>query len=149
MGTSTSLIKSPISSAFIRFSMLSLTFCSWPERVWMTNHWLRMIYSLGLRLRDQAKKHREDEVHKHGKAAKQHNGNGNNHSRAFEFVPAGPGAFAQLFTRLLHVSSKAHQVASSPQPDERATNNHHPYYDPNKFSIHLLRPKRRTVPYGV
>src|SRR6266516_4806693 len=42
IGTRTSLIYSPISSVLRRFSMLSLTFCSWPARVWMTNHWLCM-----------------------------------------------------------------------------------------------------------
>src|SRR6266404_945281 len=43
IGTRTSLMKSPISSVLIRFSLLSLTFCSWPDKVWMTNHWLRMM----------------------------------------------------------------------------------------------------------
>src|SRR5208283_1227387 len=42
IGTRTSLMKSCISSVFTRFSMLSLTFCSWPESVWMINHWLSM-----------------------------------------------------------------------------------------------------------
>src|ERR1019366_5970150 len=77
IGTSTSLMNSPISSGLMRFSMLSLTFCSWPERVWMTNHWLRMMLEF--------KEHEQPEEHlinQHDKAAQHDDGNGDNHRLA-------------------------------------------------------------------
>src|SRR5678816_3454959 len=124
IGTRTSFTKSPISSVLMRFSMLSLTFCSWPDKVWITNHWLRMIKSW-LRLSDPANQHRKDKIHTHRKAAQQQDGNPHHHRRAFQLVPTRPGAFAQFFTRLLHVIGEAHQVARPPEPGEHATNHCH------------------------
>src|SRR5205809_3996418 len=67
IGTRTSLMKSCISSGLMRFSMLSLTFCSWPESVWMTNHWLRM----GLKIEEGE---HQDAVYRDSKNPEQRNG---------------------------------------------------------------------------
>src|SRR5262245_66659649 len=98
MGTITSLMKSPISSVLIRFSMLSLTFCSWPDKVCMTNHWLCM--------RLELKKHKNLEqnlVNRHREPAQDHNRNRDHNRRALQLVPRWPRALAYFFARRLHV----------------------------------------------
>src|SRR5664279_4593308 len=113
IGTRTSLMKSPISSVLMRFSMLSLTFCSWPDRVWMTNHWLRMILEF--------KEHKCPEEHlidQNDIAAHHDDGNGDHHRRSLQLVPRRPSAFAQLLPSLLHVIRKLQQVAFAPKNHE-------------------------------
>src|SRR5450759_3678918 len=113
IGTRTSLMKSPISSALMRFSMLSLTFCSWPERVWMTNHWLRMMLEF--------KEHEQPEenlINQDRAATQQKDGNGDHHGRALQLVPSRPGAFAQLLPRQPHIVRQLQQVAFPPAEDE-------------------------------
>src|ERR1039457_4359215 len=107
--------------------MLSLTFCSWPERVWMTNHWLRMMLEF--------KEHEEPEEHlinQHDETAKQHDGNGDHHRRALQFVPSRPGAFAQFFPRLLDIISQLPQVPLPPAVGESSPDD----YSPNKQCYH-------------
>src|ERR1039457_6015581 len=120
IGTRTSLIYSPISSGLMRFSMLSLTFCSWPERVWMTNHWLRMM--LEFKEHEQAE---EDLINQDNKAAQDDDRNGHHDRRAFQLIQGRPGAFAQLLPGLPHIVSQLQQIALAPEnhegdPDHRA-----------------------------
>src|SRR5688572_32481564 len=108
MGTSTSLMYSPISSGFMRFSMLSLTFCSWPDSVWMTNHWLCIDSECSSDFG-----HPEDGEIQHlidgdGEHAEQDDGNHHQYGRAFQFVNTRPGTLAQLFARLEHVVAQLH-----------------------------------------
>src|ERR1035438_6045253 len=113
IGTRTSLMKSPISSALMRFSMLSLTFCSWPERVWMTNHWLRMMLEF-----EEHEQPEEHLVHQHDKAAQNEYGNADHYCGALQFPPGRPSAFAQFLARLLHVIRQLQQIAFAPEHHE-------------------------------
>src|ERR1035437_3375345 len=127
MGTRTSLMKSPISSALMRFSMLSLTFCSWPERVWMTNHWLRMMLEF--------KEHEEPEenlINQDDETTEHDDGNSDHHRRALQFAPGRPSALAQFFPRLLDVVSQLLQVPLPPAVGESSTDDH----SPNKQCYH-------------
>src|ERR1035441_9062598 len=128
MGTRTSLMKSPISSALMRFSMLSLTFCSWPERVWMTNHWLRMMLEF-----EEHEQPEEHLVHQHDKAAQQKYGNADHYGGAFQLRPGRPGAFAQFFPRLLHIIRQLQQVAFAPENHEGDSDDRAP--DSNFYHI--------------
>src|SRR5437763_6443270 len=74
IGTSTSLMYSPISSVLSRFSRLSLTFCSWPDKVWMTNHWVFM-GSSELDLCHPSHDQRDKEVHSNCEYAQDGYGN--------------------------------------------------------------------------
>src|SRR5262249_14819663 len=107
--------------------MLSFTFCSWPDKVWMTNHWLRIVC---LKFKE-IKQPEEDLVDDNGKAAEDHNGNEDHNGRAFEFFPAWPGALAQFLTRLLNIRGEAHQMAGTPKPGENAEDNGGPNNDPD------------------
>ena len=87
---------SPISSGLMRFSMLSLTFCSWPDRVWMTNHWLRMV--LELKEHEQPEEHL---IHQHDEATQHNDGNASpppsspsTHPRSARCICATPPASA-------------------------------------------------------
>src|SRR5215510_5970280 len=108
MGTITSLMKSPISSVLMRFSMLSLTFCSWPERVCMTNHWLRMLNPVSSNVTNQQREH---EIDCHGKRTKQNDCHTDQQRGTLQFVPGWPGALSQFFFGLRHIGSKTVQVA--------------------------------------
>src|SRR5205814_6903844 len=121
----TSLIYSPISSVLRRFSMLSLTFCSWPARVWMTNHWLcmkslyyRFANSTMFSTQNQSYEIRHHEIDADGKPAEQGQGNHHHNGRAFEFVDRRPGAFFQFFPCLDDVGRYAQQVTFAPQEHE-------------------------------
>src|ERR1041384_2818490 len=111
---------SPISSVLMRFSMLSLTFCSWPERVWMTNHWFR----IGV-LGDKADQPRDYEIDADNKTAQQNNGDHDDHRRALQLVHRGPGALAQFFACLDDVVGYAQEIALPPEhPKEHSDDNH-------------------------
>src|ERR1035438_5233957 len=128
MGTRTSLMKSPISSALMRFSMLSLTFCSWPERVWMTNHWLRMML--------ESEEHEQPEehlVHQHDKAAQQDYRNGDHDRGALQLRLGWPSAFAQFLARPLHIIRQLQQVAFAPEHHEGDSDDSAP--DPDFYQI--------------
>jgi hypothetical protein len=70
--------------------MLSLTFCSWPESVCRTNHWLRIEASL---LRDLQQLTGSDTpispVHAHGEYRHQAVANEHHHGRPFNSVIVG------------------------------------------------------------
>src|SRR6266705_136384 len=100
--------------------MLSLTFCSLPERVWMTNHWLRMS---GLKFYKQEEK---DMVHHERENAEQRDRNHDHDRRPLQFVPSGPRAFFQLFPRLLHVSGQALELPLPPKETKDRARDHHP-----------------------
>src|ERR1035437_6218987 len=94
--------------------MLSLTFCSWPESVWMTNHWLRMMLEF--------KEHEEPEenlINQDDKPTKQDYRNGYYHRRALQLIPRRPSALAQFFPRLLDVVSQLPQVPLPPADEGR------------------------------
>src|SRR5688572_30161308 len=110
----------------MRFSMLSLTFCSWPDRVCMTNHWLRMISEL-----KQDEQLHENRVHHHSEPTQNNNRYSHHDRRSLQFLPRRPGAFAQLFSRLLHISRKTRQMARPPQPGEERANDDDPNDNPS------------------
>src|SRR5690606_15884971 len=95
---------SVISSARARFSMLSFTFCSCPERVWRTNQRWRMIGKVdggrgprrGARSDDAADQPGGEQVHDDGEAAEDHGGDHHEHGGTPEFIAAGPGALAEF-----------------------------------------------------
>src|ERR1035437_9392771 len=117
-------MKSPISSVLMRFSMLSLTFCSWPDRVWMTNHWLRMVLEF-----KEYECPKENLIDQDDKPPHQDDGNGYHHRRALQFVPRRPSTLAQLFPRLLHIIRQLQQVTFAPENHEYDSDNSAP--DPN------------------
>src|SRR5688572_25579768 len=96
--------NSPISSALRRFSMLSLTFCSWPESVWMTN---QLLFMSTLRSGDQLDHQGDDQIDQHGETAQQKDGDSHHHSGSLEFVSGRPGAFSQFIAGFANVTRKA------------------------------------------
>src|SRR5512141_912704 len=118
----------------MRFSMLSLTFCSCPESVCMTNHWLG-IDSLEFKQHEYPE---EDLIHGDGKSAQDNDGDGHNHGGTLQFFPGGPGAFAQFLAGLLHVSGKPGQVTFPPEPRKRGPDDHRPDYDPD-IVLHTVK----------
>ena len=90
----------------------------------MTNHWLLMVsMRLGVHPADDD---REDEIHRHGKATEEHDGNEDNNRRAFKFVPTGPSAFLELFASLADVIPKFDEVSGAPKPDKGDANDDGP-----------------------
>src|SRR5208282_719746 len=128
IGTRTSLIYSPISSGLMRFSMLSLTFCSWPDRVWMTNHWLRM--GLEFKEHEQAE---EDLIHQDDKTAQDDDRDGHHDRRTLQLIPGRPGALAQLLPRLLHIVRQLQQISLAPENHEGDSDDRAP--DPDFYQI--------------
>src|ERR1700690_3246809 len=124
----TSLMKSCISSVLTRFSMLSLTLCSWPESVWMMNHWLRMKF-----LADENPQ--QDLVNDDDKQAEQSDHDDDQHGRAAQFNPARPGALLKLFACFLHVKCEALDLSLPPKVAKETANHHRPNRNCNP-SIH-------------
>src|SRR6266487_4047679 len=115
MGTSTSLMYSPISSDLSRFSMLSLTFCSWPESVWITNHWLCMQpLNPGHPIHEQ----RQHKINAHGEQAQNGDGNQDHDSRSLQFVPTRPSALAQFLAGFEDIIAHPQKHAFAPQNTE-------------------------------
>src|ERR1043166_4166290 len=121
---------SPISSAFRRFSMLSLTFISWPARVWRTNHWVCM--ALDPDFGQNFHELERQTIDKDRKQAQQQRRNHDHHGRTLEFVQRRPSALLQLFARFTDVRGKAPQVALLPEKDKHAAD----HQDPDaKFNV--------------
>src|SRR5580700_4861369 len=97
-------MKSAISSALTRFSMFSLTFCSCPDKVCMTNHWL---FGIRLSLNDESNDGGNQQIHPHGEKAQQSHRYNHDHGGALQLFPSRPGAFLQLFHRLVPVRGQA------------------------------------------
>src|SRR5437016_921875 len=126
IGTSTSLMYSPISSALSRFSMLSLTLCSWPASVWMTNHCVCMQSLSICSFKYPPDQDRHDRIDAHCERAQQRQGHHDHHGRALQFVNRRPGAFFQFFPRFGGVVRHAQKGAFAPGVKEHSANGAHP-----------------------
>src|SRR5439155_12843643 len=130
IGTRTSLTYSPISSVLRRFSMLSLTFCSWPARVWMTNHWLCMQspFCLFNQFSTQNKSYHigHHKIDADRERAQKRQGDHDHDGRTFQFVRGRPGTLLQLFAGLGDVGRKAQQVALAPEKRKRRADGRDP-----------------------
>src|ERR1044071_1274347 len=125
IGTNTSLMYSPISSALSRFSMLSLTLCSWPARVWMTNHCVCM-RSLSICLfKYPPDQDRHDRIDSHRERAQQREGHHDDYGRTLQFIDRWPGAFFQFFPGFGGEVRHAQQYAFAPGVNEYGANNTH------------------------
>src|SRR5436190_12247761 len=144
-------MNSPISSALRRFSMLSLTLCSWPARVWMTNHCVCM-KSFSIRsFKYPPDQYRHDSIDTHRERAQKRQGHHDHDCRTLQLVHRWPGAFFQFLPRFGGVIRNTQKKAFTPGVKEASANDAHPkpqFNVPvhNLFKIHVWRRGRDSNP---
>src|ERR1700722_7664997 len=83
-----------------------------------------LAFGISVSLNDKSNNVGHHEIHQHSEAPQQRHRHNHDHSRALQFLPSWPGAFLQLFHRLVPIVGQAQEGALAPEVNEYPHRDH-------------------------